>query len=291
MIFSKRYCELLVNDENEDINDFIGDISHKVRKDIVNIMFFFSEPKTIRVSRYSKETEKTDALFLAISKYNHEIGYQAFSTYSNDFFGEELSGFTPRLFDVVELQYEQLSDKERKDFVTAINKIFNDNDIPWLLVEGKMIKIDSKQFEIDLKKKSLETLKELTDCAPKYKSAYDELQKAIEFYSKGEYAEAVANAEKSYESVMKIILNREKGNASDLTKEITNKLSLPNPITPEGFKNSVLMSLPYIRNNAASHGAGLSDSQMSKQLANLAINLAASLCTFLIEEEKSQINR
>lgn len=47
------------------------------------------------------------------------------------------------------------------------------------------------------------------------------------------------------------------------------------------FKNA-----RFIRNNAASHGAGAVDSSISKSLANLAINLAASLCTYLIEENR-----
>ena len=58
-----------------------------------------------------------------------------------------------------------------------------------------------------------------------------------------------------------------------------------------GFKGNVLMSLPYIRNNStASHGAGRTQVEIPKSLANLAINLAASLDSYLIDtyvEQKS----
>lgn len=76
-----------------------------------------------------------------------------------------------------------------------------------------------------------------------------------------------------------------------MTEKVANQCNLPNTINPVGFKDSVLMSLPFIRNNAASHGAGAVDSSISKSLANLAINLAASLCTYLIEENKMLISQ
>ena len=83
-----------------------------------------------------------------------------------------------------------------------------------------MIKIDAKQFEQDLKRKTLEQLHELRDSAPVFQSAYDELIKAVEFLEKEDYAEAITNAGKSYESIMKIICGADKGNAGELTKQI-----------------------------------------------------------------------
>ena len=46
-----------------------------------------------------------------------------------------------------------------------------------------------------------------------------------------------------------------------------------------------MMSLPFIRNNSgADHGAGAKQVVISKAMANLAINLASALNTYLIEE-------
>ncbi len=48
-----------------------------------------------------------------------------------------------------------------------------------------------------------------------------------------------------------------------------------------------MMSLPFIRNNSGSdHGAGAKDIIISKPMAKLALNLAAALNTYLIEEYK-----
>lgn len=294
MLFSKRYSDLISQNDNDKQNDFLGDIDFAVKKEIVGIMRTFNEPKKFRTSRYNKETVEIDAFSYALCSYNQEIGYNLFNLemmnvgYGN-LVNDQLCGMTACLFDVIELQFDVLSAKEKKAFASEINKTLSQNDIPWLLVDGKMLKIDAKQFEVDLKHKTMEKMKELTDCDPKFKSAFNELQKAMEFFSKGEYPDVIVNAEKCYESVMKIILGVGKGNAKDLTGKMLEQLTLPDTINPIGFKESVLMSLPFIRNNAASHGAGTADISISKSLANLAINLAASLCTYLIEESKESI--
>lgn len=93
--------------------------------------------------------------------------------------------------------------------------------------------------------------------------------------------------EKSYESMLKIMLGSAKGNASALTQRyVEEKIHLPENVNVNGFKDSVLMSLPYIRNNCAAHGAGEANVVISKSLAHLAINMASSLNTYLIEEYK-----
>jgi hypothetical protein len=104
---------------------------------------------------------------------------------------------------------------------------------------------------------------------------------------KGSYAEAISNAEKSYESVLKVICDILKGTADQLTKEYIDKTlcSLPATMKKEGFREKVLMALPFIRNNSSSdHGAGGSPANISRPLAQLAINLSAAMSTFLIEE-------
>ena len=133
--------------------------------------------------------------------------------------------FTPYLFDLIELQYDELSDEPengKEGFRKEINETFRENDSPWLFADGRLVKIDSKQFEQDLKLKALEMLRELRDAEPAYQAAYDELMKAVEFLEKGDFAEAVGNAEKSYESVIKVICgDGVKGYAANqLTKKI-----------------------------------------------------------------------
>ncbi len=93
--------------------------------------------------------------------------------------------------------------------------------------------------------------------------------------------------------MLKVIIGVTKGNAKDLTSAFISSVNpkLPMTINPEGFRSNVLMALPYIRNNSSSdHGAGESQVVIEKSFAKLAINLAAALNTYLIEEYKKTLH-
>lgn len=49
-------------------------------------------------------------------------------------------------------------------------------------------------------------------------------------------------------------------------------------------QSGVLMSLPIIRNRAATHGSGATGREMSSPMSNLAVDLACALDTYLIQE-------
>ena len=290
MLFSKRYSNLIEFGNGKSKDHICGEIEYQVKVKIASVMYDFAEPTIIHPNRYDSYEEKTDARDRAVRVFNDEKGAPYISLTHNVFDGPAFNplaaAFTPFLFDVIELQYKELSDGEKVKFQSELNNVFKDSDIPWLLHDGRMIKVDSQQFEQDLKQKALLQLHEITAYAPIFQSAYDEFMKSIEFFQKGDYAEAISNAGKSYESVMKIILQVDRGNADKLTKELIGRggLDFPESMAGDGFREKVLMSLPYIRNNStASHGAGRSTVKVSKDMANLAINLAASLNSYLID--------
>ena len=292
MIFSQRYKDLIKFGDGESKDEICGDIDFTVKQKIVGTLKEFREPVRYHPNRYDNYEQTTDALEIAANKLNETIGYPVANMAAADFmpYGSEdialASMFTPFLFDLIELQYEALSESEKEPFRVAVNVVFRDNDIPWIIADGVMVKIDAKQFEQDLKRKALEQLHELTDSAPVFQSAYDELIKAVEFLEKDNYAEAITNAGKSYESVMKIICGADRGNADALTQKLIsdNHISLPAAMNANGFREKVLMSLPFIRNNSAAHGAGMNSEDLTSPLANLAVNFAAALDTYLIEE-------
>lgn len=296
MLFSERYSSLIEFGNGESKDYICGEIEYQVKEKIASVMYDFAEPTVIHPNRYDSYEERTTALNLAIQTLNDKKGAPYISLHYNIFgcptYNPLAAAFTPFLFDVIELQYEELSDGEKTEFQSEINNVFKDSDIPWLLHDGRMIKVDSQQFEQDLKQKALLQLHELTDTAPIFQSAYDEFVKSIEFFQRGDYAEAISNAGKSYESVMKVILHVDRGNADKLTRDLISRGSLdfPESMAGDGFREKVLMSLPYIRNNStASHGAGRSTVKVSKDMANLAINLAASLNSYLINIFKEQM--
>lgn len=292
MIFSQRYKDLIEFGNGESKDEICGDIDFTVKQKIVKALEDFREPQKYHPNRYDSYEETTDALEIAANKVNDLVGYPVANLAAMDFNPMSDSSvvlasmFTPFLFDLIELQYEALSDSEKEPFRMSVNAVLRDNDVPWIITDGVMIKIDAKQFEQDLKRKALEQLHELTDSAPVFQSAYDELIKALEFFEKDNYAEAITNAGKSYESVMKIICGADRGNADALTQKILSDshITLPTTMNVNGFREKVLMSLPFIRNNSAAHGAGMNSEDLTRPLANLAVNLAAALDTYLIEE-------
>lgn len=314
MIFAKRYKSLIFHGEDQEIRDDIcGDIDYEIRRKLVAIMEEFAQPMEIPYDRYDRtKTEKTDALLLACSQFNEIMGvpYAGFNPYEFDDTGYDIAPLCMSfIFSIIELQYEYLHEHikdegkyfnpyseqyefnpdvsdEKKEFSQAINSFLDENDIPWRMLDGMMIKIDAQQFECDLKAKALAQMKELKDAEPKFQSAYTELTTAIEALDKDDYQSAINNAGKSYESVLKVILETDNGNADRLTTQYMNQLlSVPDTMTKSGFREKVMMSLPYVRNNSgADHGAGAKEVVITKPMAKLAVNLAAALDTYLIEE-------
>lgn len=291
MLFSERYSDLIDVGHGEPVDNICSDIDDATKSELASTMREFVEPQKIYPDRYSNYDVTTTALEVAISSFNDIKGMPYINLTHNIFDGpmyDHLAAtFTPFLFDVIELQYAELSNGEKGEFQAELNEVFRRHDMPWLLCEGRMIKIDAAQFEFDLRQKALEKLQELKDSDPKFQSAYDELLLACDFLEKDSLAVAISNAGKSYESVLKVICNLQRGNADKLTKAYleTRSGTLPATMTSEGFREKVMMALPFIRNNSSSdHGAGATPAIITKPLAKLAINLAAAMNTYLIEE-------
>lgn len=296
-MFSERYRDLIVLENGERVDHICGEIPYDVKMKISDVMHDFAEPTIIHPNRYDSYEERTTALHIAVNSFNEKIGGPLIRLNQNGFdwpgYDPLATAFTPNLFDVIELQYIELSDGEKSEFQSAINEVFKSNDIPWFLYDGKMIKIDSVQFEMDLKNKALSLMLELKDAEPKFQSAYSELTAAIESFDKGDFQSAISNSGKSYESILKVILGADKGNADKLTNQYMEQfLKIPDTMKPEGFREKVMMALPYVRNNSsADHGAGAMKVVISKPMAKLAINLAAALDTYLIEEYAERLSQ
>lgn len=289
MIFAKRYETLIGEDRYSD--EFCGQIELKVNEKLAEIMTHFSQPTIEHPDRYNHSiVRKSDAFKEACNEFNDIMSTDymqciLFGEY-NSLKGAVICQRVAYVFSIIELQYEKLSEEERIDFSKEINDVLIQHDICFRMFDGKIIKIDSQQFECDLKAKALAQMKELKDAEPKFKSAYTELTTAVEALEKGDYQSAISNAEKSYESVLKVILGVDAGNANQLTQAYRDTLlKVPSTMQTGGFESQVMKSLPFIRNNSGSdHGAGAKEVVISKPMAKLAVNLAAALDTYLIEE-------
>jgi len=294
MIFAKRYKDLVFETESNNIHDVIcGEIDYKVRQKLVAVMQDFAEPMILHPDRYDHDnTIETDAFLYACAQFNDIMGVPYIQASPMEMFSPYARGVglenwcVAFIFSVAELEYDNLSDGEKSEYPSALNAFFEEYDLPWKMLDGKMIKIDAQQFECDVKAKALAQMQELKDAEPKFQSAYTELTTAVETLEKGDYQSAINNAGKSYESVLKVILGVDTGNANQLTQAYRDTLlKVPATLQPGGFESQVMKSLPFIRNNSGSdHGAGAKEVVISKPMAKLAVNLAAALDTYLIEE-------
>lgn len=128
MLFSKRYSNLIEFGNGESKDYICGEIEYQVKEKIASVMYDFAEPTVIYPNRYDSYEERTDALHLAVQEFNGEKGAPYISLTHNIFDGPAFnplaSAFTPFLFDVIELQYKELSDEEKTDFQSEINNVF-----------------------------------------------------------------------------------------------------------------------------------------------------------------------
>lgn len=280
ILFSERYKDKIDYGHGLAVDRICDDVTYEVKCKLSDVMHDFAEPKILHPNRYNNYEVTTDALEQARIIFDDKMGAPIAYNPINAL-------FTPHMFDIIELQYNKLTENERLAFQQAIDEVFQDNDLPWVLHDGRMVKIDSCQFEMDLKNKALSLMKELKDAEPVFQSAYTELTDAAEALEKNDFQSAINNAEKSYESILKVIVGNDNGNAEMLINQYMKYVTIPETMTKEGFKGNVMKSLPFIRNNSgADHGAGSKTAVISKPMAKLAVNLACALDTYLIEEYK-----
>lgn len=286
MMFHERYADVL--------EQICGAIDCSYNDSLLSVMHTFSEPIEIHPERYDYGiTFRTDAFKEACDRFNRKMGTDyhigtRHNVFEPDKRDNDSLSVQPiyYIFSIIELQFNELSDNEAREYTKEINSVFSENNLPWLLTNGKIIKVDARQFECDLKVKALALMQELKDAEPKFQSAFTELTTAVEALENGDYQSAISNAEKSYESVLKVILGVDTGNANQLTQTYRDTLlKVPATMQAGGFESQVMKSLPFIRNNSgADHGAGAKEVVISKPMAKLAVNLAAALDTYLIEE-------
>src|SRR5947208_488844 len=101
-----------------------------------------------------------------------------------------------------------------------------------------------------------------------------------------EVREAIAFAEHSFESVMKVLTDIEHGNADKLIKTLLGRGyfdDLPESVRA-GFADQVLKALPFLRNKLGGHGQGTAVMSIPQTYGQLAVQLAAAFHNFLISK-------
>lgn len=191
-----------------------------------------------------------------------------------------ISGAYPNLvLDAIELFYKHTP--HQTVFQEEINEIMIEEKSPWLLCDGYFFKLDSGFLNAQILKVANELLVENNYAGP-----LDEFTEARKDLTAGHYKDAIHNACKAFESVMKTIEQKPHAKAGELIHGLPADFhhGLPDKIIKE-FGDKVLYALPFIRNEISGHGQGKSvvKDEVCKHMANLAVNLAGCFVVFLIQ--------
>ncbi len=181
------------------------------------------------------------------------------------------------IFDVIQYWYDQLKPNRRGNFQIELNDILEEEGCPWRFYDRDFIQIDSKFLEETVLKRTQELLEE-----NQFLGAMEEFKEARNDLSSGDFKGAILNSCKAYESVMKILLNRNNGTAKQLIEGLIGKgiiNEIPNELHTQ-FSEKVFQSVPFIRNKLAGHGQGEKVIDIPKEIAELCLHFSAALILF-----------
>lgn len=147
-LFSERYKELISYGSGEAIDNISGNVGYNAKKHLCKVMFEFAEPMRIQRNRYDNWTDNTDALKEAIAHLNEYMEIPVIDLSSAPFSPcpvEELlaSYFTPFIFDVIEYQFEELSNREKAPFQAAINDSLRKDNLSFRLSDSGLIELQA----------------------------------------------------------------------------------------------------------------------------------------------------
>lgn len=146
-LFSVRYKELIQWGNGTPIDNISGSIAYSTKKHICDVLYEFDEPMRIQPNRYNSYTVNTSAADEAIRRFNGFMGMPVIdmdkAIFSPATPEEYLADcFTPFLFDIIELQFDELSTSEKSPFQAAINASFQKENVPFKLSDRGLIEPD-----------------------------------------------------------------------------------------------------------------------------------------------------
>lgn len=212
---------------------------------------------------FNVECRKVDVLQ---STYNIFIG----ATVHNDIYDEIVKEVNSGIDKVVE----------------ELNYRFKQHNLGYEFVNGEIIRVDNKVLHQEVVKPALRLLYE-----EGFDGAEEEFRKAFEYRRKGDNKNAILEAGKSFESVMKTICDKKSftcDKAKDTVKTLISILE-KNNFYPSymsshmtNLRTTLETGLPVVRNKNSGHGQGSAVTPISDEFAEYALNLAATNIVLLV---------
>jgi hypothetical protein len=187
-----------------------------------------------------------------------------------------------RVFDVIQLWYDDLSPDRQRTFQRELNGILEEEGCPWCFCDLDFFQVDSKFMEEKVQAKVHELLGDHG-----YFGAMQEFVEARNDFTSGDFKGTVLNSCKAFESVMKVILGKEGGAADDLIRGL-DKVGILDDLPRDlrrPFETKVLQTVPFLRNTLAGHGQGQQLVRVSREIAELSLHLSGALILFCIRRQ------
>lgn len=171
--------------------------------------------------------------------------------------------------------------------VGDINDLFEEYGLGYEIHEGRIIVVESQAVAETSIKPALTLLS-----ASGFEQANDEFGRSLENLKAGDFGEVIVWANASFESAMKVILEREDipfDKSKDTARPlITKVLGIPGFLPPylASYANNlteVLQGLATFRNrNPPAHGQGTARAQPDRNDAQFALGFAGTLITYIV---------
>ncbi len=314
------------------IFDIFSKRQKQLRGEISDVYSYEEMPKTLRIQIvhiWSDTLEDRDTFDPAGSFYLRTQG-SIFNTYqrivstlcreygvfrlpssgnNSDIYSELVNFFlgtseVEKVLDVIEISFQEIDTTTRRyDYIKRhdaskradaaieeLNRRFREHGVGYQYANGQIIRIDSEFVHAEVVKPALRLLNQ-----PHFVGAQEEFLKAHEHYRTGNDKEALNEALKSFESVMKAICEK-RGWAYDKTApaKAMIKTCIDNKLIPDFWDGhfSALRSLlesgvPTGRNKLSGHGQGAVPTEVPRHFVSYILHMTASAIVFLGEAEKA----
>jgi acetylglutamate kinase len=175
--------------------------------------------------------------------------------------------------------------------ISDLNDRFREHGVGYQFEGGEIVRVDSQYVHAEAVKPAISLLN-----TAGFEGASEEFFNAHEHYRKHQYADAIADALKAFESTMKAICdengwvyNKGKDTAKDLIKVMLDNELVPRYMENHlaGLRNTLGAGLPTVRNKLGGHGQGKEPRKVPDYFAGYALHLAATNIVFLVEAHQA----
>lgn len=180
------------------------------------------------------------------------------------------------------------ADEIATNCIDELNARFKEHGLGYQFVDGDILRVDSEIIHSEVVKPALRLLQNA-----KYKGAEDEYLSAYEHYRHGRHKEAINDALKSFESMMKSICEANRWDYPDgaPAKKLIG-ICLDNNLIPQYWQQNFISlgalletSVPVGRNKVSGHGQGVMPKEVPNHLTAYILHMTAAALVFLADAE------